>query len=149
MPTIQFYRPGQHLLTTALNYTMLVILAATLAYWFWVFFKPAAIPLAPAQDAPAQTLLPAIQASNWFGVAAHADTNAAPAQAFRLVGIISAKRGRSSAIFQFADGKQRLIGTAQEISPGVRLIAVKKEEVIIHQNGAESTLKLERQAATH
>jgi general secretion pathway protein C len=50
---------------------------------------------------------------------------------------------RSSAIIQKPDGKQEAFELGQEIIPGVRLVAVYADQVVIEQNGVRESLRFE------
>ncbi len=52
----------------------------------------------------------------------------------------------SSAIIQRPDGKQRRFAVGDEIVPGVRLIAVYSDQVVIEQNGVRESLRFESKA---
>ncbi len=143
MARITISKPWQNITINMLNYVMVVLLALTLAYWFWVFFKP--LPIAKVQplEASTSTLLPSILAGHWFNQAKSPlitlDNNS-----LKLLGVMSTTHHSPGfAIFKLADGKQIHALLNHEVIAGTQLVAITKNSVTISQNGAESKVMLE------
>lgn len=143
MARIHISKPWQNISISLVNYIMVILLAMTLAYWIWVFFKPAPIAKVVLAEAPAQTLLPNILAAHWFNQNA-SQTVVADNSNLKLLGVFSSTAHYPGfAIFKLADGKQTHAVLNHEISAGTQLVNITKNSVTISQNGVESKLMLE------
>ena len=143
MARISISRPWQNITIRLINYGIVILFAFTLAYWFWIFFKPLPIPKVVTLEAPAQTILPSILAGHWFNQAKSA-TVIIDNSNLKLLGVFSTTRNNPGfAIFKLADGKQTHAVLNHEVLQGTQLIAITKNSVTISQNGLESKLLLE------
>jgi hypothetical protein len=116
-----------------------------IAYWGWQFFGPAAVHLAsPTPANPAATII----AANLFGnasTAPQASTGEAVLSAdTQLLGII-AERDRGYALFRTSGGA-RLVAQGDDIAPGVKLVAVKPDEIDVRDGAGEHRITLRANA---
>ena len=116
-------------------------LALVIAYWGWQFFGPASVHLAsPTPANPAATIV----AANLFGsgsTAPQASTGEAVLSAdTQLLGII-AERDRGYALFRTAGGA-KLVAQGDDITPGVKLVAVKPDEISVRDGAGERRIGL-------
>ncbi len=116
-----------------------LVLAFQLAHWTWVFVAPPEISKTP--DADAGVDLAAI--AKLFGASLPASTNASTA-GLRLKGVVAPDEGPiASAIFSTGGGKDIAVFVDREISPGVTLVEVKADHVIVSRNGVNERIDLE------
>lgn len=143
MARIYISKPWKNTTINLINFAMMILLALTLAYWFWVFFKPLPIPKVVPLEVPAQTILPSILACHWFNQAQRAPVVADNTN-LKLLGVLSTThKNPGFAIFRLADGKQTHVLLNHEVLPGTQLVAITKNSVTISQNGVESKVILE------
>lgn len=143
MAQIRLSNPSQTFLIVMLNYAMVIVLASTMAYWFWVFFKPSPMADLPASSPAIQSIVPTIQAGHWFSSSPQPSKVIAPTLNLKLVGVFSSTPKRPGfAIFKSDDGKQKYVVVNQELAAGTTLVAVHAHSVTIMQNGQASELKL-------
>ena len=148
MARIYISKPWQKITINLINYAMTMLLALTLAYWFWVFFKPLPMPKVVVLEAPTQTILPSILAAHWFNQAQRA-TVAADNTNLKLLGVFSTTHSNPGfAIFKLANGKQTHALLNHEVLPGTHLVAITKNSVTISQNGVEYKVMLEENKNT-
>lgn len=145
MRQIRMYTPLQNGIIGVLNYAMLILFAISLAYWVWVFFKPAVLADMPANQPESQTMLSIIQAGHWFGpkqAPAPLSVSASP-PSFKLIGVFTATQKQAGfAVFSLQDGRQQFVLLNQEISPSYVLQAVYQDGVTIMQNGQKTEMAL-------
>lgn len=143
MARLNVSRPWQKNTISIINYAMTILLALTVAYWFWVFFKPSVIPKVVVLEAPEQTILPSILAVHWFDQAQSVKMVADNTN-LKLLGVFSSTHSNPGfAIFKLADGKQTHALLNHEVLPGTQLVAITKNSVTISQHGMESKIMLE------
>ena len=143
MASISISKPWQNVTIGLINYSMVIVLALTLAYWFWIFFKPLPIPKVVTLEAPEQTILPSILAAHWFDQAKKPAIIADNTN-LKLLGVLSTTHTNPGfAIFKLADGKQTHALLNHEVLPGTQLVAITKNSVTVSQNGIESKIMLE------
>ena len=116
-----------------------LVLAFQLAHWTWVFVAPPEIAKTP--DADAGVDMAAI--AKLFGASLPASTNASTA-GLRLKGVVAPDEGPiASAIFSTGGGKDVAVFVDREITPGVKLVEVKADHVIVSRNGVNERIDLE------
>ena len=147
MPRITFDRTG--LLRTSLGLlptlAALILLAVVLAYWSWVWFLPRAKTRGDELAAP---LSSSATVANLFGVLQRAGGSApATGIAIKLQGVVAAGREANSsvdhrgyAILQLDAKKIVAVHEGEEIMPGVSLIEVHADHLILERGGLRETL---------
>lgn len=118
-------------------------LALVIAYWTWMLVGPAPVHIAPAVPTnPAATIV----AGQLFGASAREST--APAGAatdtfadVRLLGIVARRDGAGYALFRLPSGA-RFVATGDDVTPGLRLVAVANDAVTLRDASGERTLAL-------
>ncbi|MBC7786453.1 MAG: hypothetical protein H7Z18_03150, partial [Methylophilaceae bacterium] len=140
---ITISKPWQNITINMVNYVMVILLALTFAYWFWIIFKPLPIPKVQPLIAPTETILPSILAGHWFNQA-KSPAVVADNSNLKLLGVFSTTHNNPGfAIFKLADGKQTHALLNHEVLLGTQLVAITKNSVTISQNGVESKVMLE------
>jgi general secretion pathway protein C len=122
-----------------------LVLAWQLAYWTWVFLAPQAQASAPerARDVDLAAI------ARLFGANAPAGTSAASASGLRLKGVIAPTPGiDASAIFSTGAGKDLAVFVGREVQPGVKLVEVDPDHVILSRGGVRERLDLDTRRAT-
>lgn len=143
MAKIKLFNPIQAWLIALCNYAMVVFFAMTLAYWFWIFFKPTPIAAIPPAPPVLQSIVPTIQAGHWFSNTAATQQVQTPTLNLKLVGVYSSTANKPGfAIFKLENGKENYVVVNHEISPGVLLVAVNATSATILQNNQTSEIKL-------
>lgn len=143
MQALSFSRSGlaQTVLVSLLSLVAVALLGAVLAYWSWAWIAPRAEPrIEPAAVKSGG----AGAATGIFGVAPSNQVAAAPSGiAIKLLGVVSASRGkRGNAIVQI-EGKQILaIPEGEDLAPGIRLAEVRSDHVILERSGVREKLAL-------
>jgi general secretion pathway protein C len=119
------------------NLAALALLAVVLAYWSWVWLAPAAAARAPAAPYIAST---ATSADGLFGSATQGSA-AGAASAIRLIGVAAASlEGRGRALLRL-DGKKTVsVLQGEDVEPGLRLVEVHVDHVVLEREGARETL---------
>jgi general secretion pathway protein C len=124
--------PGQILLVA-----LTLAFAWQLAYWTWVFVAPPAV--APAAVPRADIDLAAV--ARLFGADA---PSVASSSGLRLKGVIAPTPGVSaSAIFSTGSGKDIAVFLDGEVQPGVKLVEVDPDHVMISRGGVRERIDLE------
>ena len=150
-PTIRFEQKWPDLLAALLHVAVYVLGGMMLARWFWLLFAPA-VPVLPVkieQAVSAQSSV--ILAAHWFGSSGARPMAmiVAPAN-FKLTGVYAPNGGKPGfAVFKLADGKQRAVLLHQEITSGIRLLAIKPDGVQVGYEGGGQTILLEDRKAPH
>jgi hypothetical protein len=141
---INFSKPLRNWLITLINYAMVVVFAAVLAYWVWVFLKPNQIAAVAPSAPPVQTILPTILGGHWFNPANLVATRQVSASVeLKLLGVMTPSKNQAGfAIFQLANGKQIHALLNHEITSGVQLVSLTPKTATITQNGGEATIEL-------
>src|SRR5512135_104956 len=117
-------------------------LAAVVAWWGWQLFGPAPVHIAATAPAdPAATLI----AANLFGGGRAPPSAVAPDAALsgnaRLLGIIAEPQKQGYALFSLSGGP-KLVAVGQEITPGVKVIAIAPDTVTLREGASERHLRL-------
>ena len=121
-----------------------LVLAFQLAHWTWVFLAPPEIAKTPDGDAGVD--MAAI--AKLFGASAPASSSATTA-GLKLKGVVAPDEGAiASAIFSTGGGKDIAVFVDREISPGLKLVEVKADHVIVSRNGVNERIDLEAARST-
>lgn len=128
---------------TLVTVALVLVLAWLLARWTWVFLTPAA---APAPTATSGVDLAAV--ARLFGGAAPAGSaTGGPSSGLRLKGVIAPSPANiGSAVFN-AGGKDIAVNLGTELQPGVKLVAVEPDHVVIVRGGARERVDLDTRKA--
>ncbi len=121
---------------------LVLVLAFQLAHWTWEFFAPAEVAPIP-EGAPAVNLA---AAAKLFGADAPKSSLGAVASlsGLKLKGVIAPDAGpAASAIFSTGAGKDLAVFVESEVQPGVKLLEVKPDYVILSRSGARERIDLE------
>jgi general secretion pathway protein C len=121
---------------------LVLLLAYQLAHWTWVFVAPA--PVAALPDGAPVVNLAAV--AKLFGAAPPASSSGAVASTsgLRLKGVIAPDEGpAASAIFSTGAGKDIAVFVDREVQPGVKLVEVKPDHVIVSRAGERERIDLE------
>ncbi len=121
------------------------LLGWVLAYWTWAWLAPR-----PEPRAYAETGGRAASASALFGSAQRDPNRAAPTgMAIRLLGVVAASPGRRGyAVVEMEPRQIIAAGEGQDIGPGLRLVEVHADRVILERNGKRETLAWPDRAKT-
>ena len=133
--------PRPNFLGNALVALLVVVLAWQLAYWTWVFVAPPASrpSSAPAGDVDFAAIARLFGAAPPAGSAATAD-----ASGLRLKGVIAPTPGvTASAIFSTGAGRDIGVPVGEEVRPGVKLVEVNPDHVVVARAGARERIDLE------
>ena len=140
MAEISIERSGlaQTAVASLLTIAALALLGLVLAYWTWVWFAPGSTPRAQLVDT-----IPRIKsADGLFGGASRKPGVIAPTGlAIKLHGIVAAAGGRRGYAVMQLDAKEILaVREGADVAPGVRLVEVHADHVVLERNGARETL---------
>jgi general secretion pathway protein C len=125
---------------------LVLVLAYQLAHWTWVFVAPA--PVAASPDADRGVDMAAV--ARLFGAAPPAGISASGASTsgLKLKGVIAPDAGpAASAIFSTGAGKDLAVFVNREVQPGVKLVEVKPDHVIVSRAGVRERIDLEARRA--
>ena len=140
--------PGRTSLAAgAATLALVLVLAWQLAHWTWVFFAPPATFPVPAADDDID--LAAI--ARLFGAAAPASPApaAAASGSLRLKGVIAPTPGiTASAIFSSGGARDIGVPIQGEVQPGVKLVEVHPDHVVVSRGGVQSRIDLEQPRST-
>jgi general secretion pathway protein C len=119
------------------TFAALALLGVVLAYWSWVWFGPAPAPRAPgAVETSGRTS----SAAGLFRVAKGPGASAASG-AIRLMGVAAASvEGRGRAVLRLDAKKTVSVLQGEDIEPGVRLVEVHADHIVVERNGARESL---------
>ncbi len=122
---------------------LVLALAWQLAYWTWVFATPAQRAAAPATGGDVD--LAAV--ARLFGASAPG-TATASGSGLKLKGVIAPTPGvQASAIFSLGAGKDVAVYIEGELQPGVKLVEVDPDHVVIARGGVRERIDLEQPRA--
>ena len=129
-------------LGTLVVVALVLVLAYQLAYWTWEFLAPPTTASAPARRDDVD--LAAI--ARLFGAAPPAGTTAATSLGnLRLKGVIAPTPGvTASAIFSTGSGRDIGVAIDGELQPGVTLVEVHPDHVVILRGGVRERIDLEQ-----
>ena len=121
---------------------LVLLLAWQLAYWFWRFAAPTPRPSSTA-EAPAVDMA---AIARLFGAAppAGSTSTASSSSGLRLKGVVAPTPGvAASAIFSTGAARDVSVYIDSEVRPGVRLVEVHPNHVIVSSAGARERIDLE------
>ena len=126
---------------TLLVAALVVSLAWQLAHWTWVFAAPRMSSAPP----PVQGGTDMAAASKLFGgVDVVAETRAVSSgSGLRLKGVVAPSPGNTASAVFNAGGKDIAVMLDGEVQPGVRLVAVHADHVLVSRNGARERIDLD------
>jgi len=117
---------------------LVLLLAYQLAHWTWVFLAPAPVASIPQGD----TAVDLAAVARLFGAAPPG--TAASASDLRLKGVIAPTPGTAaSAIFSTGAGRDIAVYVEGEVKPGVKLVEVDPDHVIVSRAGERERIDLE------
>ena len=123
---------------------LVLVLAYQLAYWTWVFVAPAPV----AAPAAAQPTVDLAAVARLFGAEAPPEATRS-ASGLRLKGVIAPTPGvEASAIFSTGAGRDIAVFIDREIEPGLKLVEVHPDHVIVARAGVRSRIDLEAARST-
>ncbi|HUP98404.1 MAG TPA: type II secretion system protein N, partial [Usitatibacter sp.] len=130
---------------TAILVALVLVAAWQLAYWTWVFVAPPQV--ASTSTTRGDVDLAAV--AKLFGASAPGETVAASTGGLRLKGVIAPTPGvEASAIFSTGAGKDIAVYIDREVQPGVKLVAVNPDHVMVERAGVRSRVDLETARTT-
>lgn len=123
-------------MVSAATLAALALLGCVLAYWTWTWFAPRAeLRLQPMGGAPRIE-----SAYELFGGTQRA-ASAPAGTALTLLGVAAASGGRPGHSLLRVDGRRTLVvREGEEIAPGVKLVEVHADHVVLEREGARETL---------
>lgn len=122
---------------------LVLVLAYQLAYWTWVFVAPAQVGAPPQRESAVD--LAAV--ARLFGADAPA---ASVASSLKLKGVIAPTPGtEASAIFSKGSGRDIAVYIESDVEPGLKLVEVHPDHVIVSRGGALSRIDLEVARSTN
>jgi general secretion pathway protein C len=125
---------------------LVVLLAYQLAHWTWVFVAPAPVAAVP-EGAPVVNLA-AVAKLFGAGPPANASGAVASTSGLRLKGVIAPDQGpAASAIFSTGAGKDLAVFVDREVQPGVKLLEVRPDHVIVSRAGDRERIDLDTSRA--
>ncbi len=136
----------------ALVVALVLVLAWQLAYWTWVFVAP---PPAPSQSTGPAAVVDLAEIARLFGAAA---PSGGASGDLILKGVVAPTPGvAASAIFAPRAGRDISVFIGEEVRPGVKLVEVDPDHVVVEKAGVRERIDLAtarstaqpRQAASH
>ena len=136
--------PAQSAVVSLATLTALALLGLVLAYWTWAWLAPHPEPRAqPAAQADGLAVDAGQKdAYRLFGGARRDGNGAAPATgAIKLLGIVAASGGRPGyAVLRLNAAQTVALVQGAEIEPGLRLVEVHVDHVVLERSGGRETL---------
>ena len=131
-------------LGTIVTVALVLVLAYQLAYWTWVFVAPAKVAAPP----PAQGAVDLAAVARLFGATAPGEA-ARSASSLKLKGVIAPTPGiEGSAIFSTGAGRDNAVYLDREIEPGLKLVEVHPDHVVVSRAGVMGRIDLEAPRAS-
>lgn len=116
-----------------------------LAYWTWVWFSPRAEQWSPVAPDSSGSIL---AASGLFGIARRGEgAAAATGVTVRLLGVAASGRTRGYAVLQLDPRQILVVREGEDVAPGIRLVEVHTDHVLLERGGARETLAWPEKAA--
>jgi general secretion pathway protein C len=120
---------------------LVVVLAWQLAHWTWVFLAPPRVAAIPDGDTAPD--LAAI-AKLFGGSLPAGERTAAGPGGLHLKGVVAPTPGQAaSAVFSTGSGKDISVFVGREVQPGMKLIEVKPDHVIVSRAGVQERVDLD------
>jgi general secretion pathway protein C len=118
----------------------MIVLQGAALFWLWITpLGPIGAPLKPEASSKVSTDI--LGRFDPFGREMSGSVNGGASGAFVLYGTRTDLSGQGgSAIISISDGPQTAFGVGDELAPGVRLLAVAIDHVILDQSGQRQTL---------
>src|SRR5688572_30811462 len=133
-------KQGNGVIGTVAIVALTLVLAFQLAHWTWVFMAPPEVARTPDPDAGVD--LAAI--ARLFGAAAPSAAGTPSTSGLRLKGVVAPDAGPiASAIFSTGGGKDIAVFVDREILPGLKLLEVKPDHVVVSRGGVNERIELE------
>ena len=124
---------------------LVIVLAWQLAHWTWVFLAPRAT----VSDGPAEGGVDLAVAARLFGGSASDRPSQASGSGLRLKGVVAPPPGTvASAIFSTGSGRDIAVKLEGDVQPGVKLVEVLPEAVVITRGGVRERIDLDRRMAS-
>lgn len=121
-----------------LTFAALVLLGFVLAFWTWTWFGPRPEPRIAIASEP--RIQPAA-ANNLFGSGQRHIAPPPTGVAIKLLGVAAASPGqRGHAIVQLDASRTVVAREEDDIGPGIRLVEVHPDHVVLERNGRRETL---------
>ena len=137
----------QAALLSSVTVVAVALLGLVLAYWTWAWFAPRVEPRVSTASAPAGTMASARLLFGQFQ-----RQQAATVQTginIRLLGIAAASSGRRGHAVVQLDAKQILaVEEGDDVAPGVRLVDVRTDHVVLERGGVRERLEWPKRKAT-
>ncbi|MGE4110907.1 MAG: type II secretion system protein N [Burkholderiales bacterium] len=129
---------AQTVIVSLATLSTVALLGWVLAYWTWQWLAPRPVARAPAVVEATDTRV----AQGLFGAAQTGPVAArSTAGAFTLLGVAAASAERDGhAVFRLENGKTAAVREGGDLYPGVRLLEVHADHVVLERNGARETL---------
>jgi general secretion pathway protein C len=124
---------------------LVLVLAFQLAYWTWVFVSPpiSAVKVTEQGDVDLAAI------ARMFGAAPPAGSTTESSAGLRLKGVVAPTPGvAASAIFSAGTGRDIAVYLDREVQPGVKLVEVHADHVIVARAGAQERIDLEAPRST-
>jgi general secretion pathway protein C len=116
---------------------LVLVLAWQLAYWTWVFVAP---PAAPAREARPAAIVDLAEIARLFGATAPSGGNSGD---LVLKGVVAPTPGvAASAIFAPRAGRDMSVFIGDDVRPGVKLVEVDPDHVIVERAGVRERIDL-------
>lgn len=126
----------------------IALLAWVLAHWTWRVLAPAPGAVAPAAPPPPVLNDPA-KAAAVFGAAGDEVASVAEMSTLniRLKGVIAAQANKPASAIVNTGGRDNAVYIGDEIQPGVKLVVVEADRIIIERAGVQEAITIEGLAA--
>lgn len=134
---------AQTAVVSLVTFAALALLGLVLAYWTWAWLAPRPEPHA---QAAVETGGRVEAAYGLFGSVRRDHNGAAPAAiAIKLLGVVAASGNRSGnrrgyAVLRLDAKKTVAVLQGAEVEPGLRLVEVHVDHIVLERNGARETL---------
>jgi general secretion pathway protein C len=128
------------------TFAALALLGVVLAYWSWVWLGPSPAPRAPAAvEASVRTS----SAAGLFRAAKEGSgAPSAASGAIRLMGVAAASGERRGNAVLRLDGKKTVaVLQGEDIEPGLRLVEVHADHIVVERSGVRESLAWPEKAA--
>jgi general secretion pathway protein C len=124
----------------AAEVALVALLAVQTARLGWILASPTPT-LIPARSTAPDDSLAILSRFDPFFRAAPESLTIATSSAFRLHGVRAGGGGSGSAIIGTPDGAQAPFSVGDEVAPGVRLVSVAPDHVVLSRGGVRTTLQ--------